>query len=58
MEIALKHTYPVNTMIFDIDRELEEDDTSSVEPCMTMLLIGTFLAIFYQLVGNSMGSEL
>jgi len=45
-------------MIFDIDRELEEDDTSSVEPCMTMLLIGTFLAIFYQFVGNSMGSEL
>jgi hypothetical protein len=45
-------------MIFDLDRELEEDDTSSTEPCITMLLIGAFIAIFYQLVGNTMGSEL
>jgi hypothetical protein len=44
-------------MVFDIDRELE-DDTSHIEPCMGVILIGLFLAMFYQLVGNSMGSEL
>jgi hypothetical protein len=44
-------------MIFDIDRELEEDD-SDIEPCMGILLIGIFLILFYRLVGNSMGSEL
>jgi hypothetical protein len=45
-------------MIFDIDRELEDEDMTSIEPCMTTLLIVGFLAVFYQLVGNSMGSEL
>jgi hypothetical protein len=44
-------------MVFDIDRELE-DDTSNIEPCIGVLLLGFFLAMVYQLVGNSMGSEL
>jgi hypothetical protein len=44
-------------MVFDIDRELE-DDTSDIEPCMGVILLGFFLAIVYQLVGSSMGSEL
>jgi hypothetical protein len=46
-----------NIMLFDIDRELE-DDTSDIEPCMGIILVGIFFAIVYQLVGNSMGSEL
>jgi hypothetical protein len=44
-------------MVFDIDRELE-DDTSDIEPCMGIILLGLALAMFYQLVGSSMGSEL
>jgi hypothetical protein len=44
-------------MLFDIDRELE-DDTSDIEPCMGIILVGIFFAIAYQLVGSSMGSEL
>jgi hypothetical protein len=44
-------------MVFDIDRELE-DDTSDIEPCMGIILLGLFFTMVYQLVGNSMGSEL
>jgi hypothetical protein len=45
-------------MIFDIDRELEDEDVIDVESFVRLLLIGGFFMIFYQLVGNRMGPEL
>ena len=45
-------------MIFDIDRELEDDDVIDIESFVRLLLIGGFFMIFYQLVGNKMGPEL
>ena len=45
-------------MIFDIDRELEDEDTIEIKPCVTLLLLVSFLTIFYQLVGDKLGPEL
>ena len=45
-------------MIFDIDRELEDEDMIEIRPCLTLLLLVSFLTVFYQLVGNKMGPEL
>lgn len=42
-------------MIFDIDRELEDDD---FHPWMTLFFIIGFLAVFFRLVGDKMGPEL
>lgn len=45
-------------MIFDIDMELEDEDVIEMGPCMTILLLVSFLTIFYSLVGDKLGPEL